>query len=93
MNLKRTAAKVRALLAEHFHNPRRQVAREARAQYIGELIAASMRGDDVDREPADWLRRLTELCGSHAEVEDIKQWYANERERLRKLTDDAEGLQ
>jgi hypothetical protein len=88
MSLNRTVAKVRALLAEHFNNPRRQAARQARAQYIGELVAASMRGEDVDREAADWLRRLTELCGHHAEVEDIRRWFANEQERLRKLTND-----
>jgi hypothetical protein len=84
---KRTADQVRALLTEHFNNPRRKEARQARAQYISELILANMRGDDVDCEATDWLRRLTELCGTHAEVEDIARWYANERDRLRKLTD------
>jgi hypothetical protein len=87
---KRTADRVRALLAEHFNNPRRQAARDARAKYISELIAANLRGDDVDREAADWLRRLTELCGPHAEDEDVARWYANERARLLKLTDGEE---
>jgi hypothetical protein len=76
---------VRNLLAEHIGNPARRAARAARARYISELIAANLRGDDVDREAADWLRRLTELCGPHADVADIARWYANERQRLEKL--------
>jgi hypothetical protein len=41
--------------------------------------------DIVDRDAADWLRRLTELCGPFAVVVDIARWYALERQRLEKL--------
>jgi hypothetical protein len=76
---------VRNLLAEHIGNPARRAARAARAQYIGDLIAANLRGDDVDREVADWLRRLVELCSPFADVADVARWYANERQRPEKL--------
>jgi hypothetical protein len=79
---------VRRLLAECFNNPQRNAARAARAQYIGELVSATCRGDDVDKEAGDWLRRLHELCGPHATVEDIARWYALEEQRLRKLADE-----
>ena len=77
---------VRRLLAHCFNNPVRRAAREARKQYILELMSASCRGEDVDREAEDWLHRLTELCGFHAEVEDIARWYQLEKARLQKLT-------
>ena len=76
---------VRNLLAEHIGNPRRQAARAARAEYIGQLFAASLHGEDVDRDAIDWLCLLTKLCGPHAEVEDVKHWYAIEEARLLKL--------
>jgi hypothetical protein len=82
---KRLASEVRALLAEHFNNPTRNAAREARAQYLGELIAATCRGDDTDCEAADWLKRLHELCGPHAHIKDISRWFELEQARLRKL--------
>jgi hypothetical protein len=80
-------AAVRNLLTACFNDPSRRAAREARALYIGELLAATMRDvpDIVDREAADWLTRLIELCGPHAEVADIARWYALERQRLEKL--------
>jgi len=40
----------------------------------------------VDPEADDWLHRLIELCGPHAEVEDIARWYQLEKARLQKLT-------
>jgi hypothetical protein len=78
---------VRNLLAEHIGNPRKRAARAARAQYIGELLAATMHDGEgiVDREAADWLRRLTELCAPHADVPDVARWYQLETERLTKL--------
>jgi hypothetical protein len=76
---------VRRLLAEHFGNPRRRAAREARACYLRELISATARGEDTDREAADWLARLRQLCGEHAAVEDIARWYEREQQRLRRL--------
>jgi hypothetical protein len=78
---------VRQLLHEHIGNPARRAARAARAQYIGELIAANLRGDDVNgsADAPSWLARLIELCGPHAAVADIAQWYVNERQRLEKL--------
>jgi hypothetical protein len=78
---------VRSLLAEHIGNPRKRAARAARTEYIMQLLAATMHdgADIVDREAADWLRRLTELCGAHADVDDVTRWYANERQRLEKL--------
>jgi hypothetical protein len=89
---KKTTDAVRALLAQHFSNPTRNAARQARAAYIGELFAASHRGDDVDHpvEAAEWLKRLHELCGPHAEIEDIKRWYQLEETRLLKLIDPQE---
>jgi hypothetical protein len=76
---------VRQLLADCFNNPARRAARDARARYIMELVSATACGDDTEREAADWLRRLTELCGPHADVADIARWFANERQRLEKL--------
>lgn len=66
-------------------NDLRRAALDARAQYIGELLAANLAGDDVDRESADWLRRLVEVCGAYAHVEGIASWYAAERKRLERL--------
>jgi hypothetical protein len=80
-----TIRQVRQLLSRHIGSEQRQSARQARATYISELLAATMRGDDTEREAQDWLRRLTELCEAHATVEDIARWYANEQERLRRL--------
>ncbi len=77
---------VRRLLAHCIGNPVRRSAREARKTYILELMSASYRGEDVDREAQDWLNRLSELCGPHAEVEDIARWYDLEKDRLEKLT-------
>jgi hypothetical protein len=77
---------VRRLLAHCLANPVRRAAREARRTYILELISASYRGEDVDREAQDWLNRLNELCDPHAEVEDIARWYQIEKARLEKLT-------
>ena len=77
---------VRRLLAHCIGNPVRRAARDARKQYVLELMTASYRGEDVDREAQDWLNRLNELCGPHAEVEDIARWYQLEKARLQKLT-------
>jgi hypothetical protein len=63
-------------------NPVRRAARDARKTYILELMSASYRGEDVDREAEEWLNRLNELCGPHAEVEDIARWYQLEKVRL-----------
>jgi hypothetical protein len=79
---------VRRLLAECFNNPQRNAARAARTQYIGELVSATSRGEDVDREAADWLQRLRDLVGPHAHIEDVARWYALEEQRLRKLADE-----
>lgn len=77
---------VRRLLAHCIGNPVRRAAREARKQYILELISAAYRGEDRDRDAEGWLNRLTELCGPHAGVEDITGWYQLEKSRLQKLT-------
>lgn len=77
---------VRRLLARCFNNPVRHAAREARKQYILELMSASYRGEDRDRDAEGWLNRLTELCGPHAGVEDITRWHQLEKSRLQKLT-------
>ena len=77
---------VRRLLAHCIGNPVRRAAREARKTYILELMSAAYRGEDVDREAEEWLNRLIELCGPHAEVEDIARWYQLEKSRLQKLT-------
>jgi hypothetical protein len=76
------ARQVRKIAAECFGNPVRQAARLARAQYIGELFAANLGGDDVDREARDWLARPQVLCAAHCHVIDIKRWYENESARL-----------
>ena len=88
MLTQQTVNQVRALLAECFNNPRKQAARAARAQYIGEIMGATYRDGVavVDREAGQWLGRLTALCGPHAEVADIARWYEIERNRLVKLT-------
>jgi hypothetical protein len=77
---------VRRLLAYCIGNPVRRAARDARKTYILELMSASDRGEDVDRDAEDWLNRLNELCGPHADVEDIARWYQIEKARLEKLT-------
>ena len=77
---------VRRLLAHCIDNPVRRAAREARKTYILELMSAPHRGEDVDREAQEWLNRLNELCGPHAEVDDIARWYQLEKARLEKLT-------
>ena len=77
---------VRRLLAHGIGNPVRRAAREARKTYILERMSASYRGEDVDREAHDWLNRLDELCGPHAEMEDIARWFQLEKARWEKLT-------
>lgn len=84
---------VRQLLAHCFHNPVRQAARAARTQFIMEMVAATSRGEDVDREATDWLQRLRDLVGPHAQIEDVTRWYALEEQRLRKLADGGGSLQ
>lgn len=80
---------VRDLIREHLCNPARRAAREARNQYILEIMSAAARGDEVDRDAADWLKRLRELCLPHMEVyekEGIAGWYRREENRLVALT-------
>lgn len=76
---------VRRLLAHCIGNPVRRAAREARKQYILELMSGAYRGEDVDRKAEAWLNRLNELCSPHAGVEDIARWYQIEKSRLQKL--------
>lgn len=51
---------------------------------ISALQAANISASSA-REAADWLQRLHELCGPHAEVEDFAHWFQPEETRLRKL--------
>jgi hypothetical protein len=61
----------------------RRAARDARSEYICQLLSASCRGDDVEREAADWLRRLRELVGPHLDADsDLDRWYEREEQRL-----------
>ena len=78
------AQQVRDLVADCFSNPRKNAARAARAQYLGELFGATYRdgADVVDREAGQWLCRLRALCAVHADVEDIAHWYKREEARL-----------
>jgi hypothetical protein len=76
------------LLAEHIGNPKRRAARQARQQYILELMAATSRGEDTCHEAAHWLRRLREMCAPHLAVyeqEGIRGWYEREEQRLLQL--------
>jgi hypothetical protein len=75
------------LLVECFNNQRHHAALATRAQYIGELLAATLRGDDTEAEPEarDWLARLEELCSEHADDARIAPWFDREQTRLRKL--------
>jgi hypothetical protein len=73
------------LFTEALAGQRPNTALRARMQYIAELLLASLQGDDTDREARDWLARLDELCGAHADDPQVTSWYEREQARLRKL--------
>jgi hypothetical protein len=65
---------------------RRYAARDARSEYICQLLAASCRRDDVEHEAADWLRRLRELMTPYLGADaDVDRWYEREEQRLLQL--------
>jgi hypothetical protein len=71
---------VRRLLAHCIGNPVRRAARQARANYLHEIIVGRS-----SRTPAQWLERLHDLVGPHKEIEDVARWYAIETRRLEEM--------
>jgi hypothetical protein len=73
------------LFTEALAAQRHTAARAARLQHIAELLLATCQGDDTDQEARDWLARLEEVCGEHADDPHVSAWYDREQMRLRKL--------
>ena len=78
---------LRRLLFEALGTDRTVAARRARDWYIRDLLAATLRGDDTDREAAFWLATLSELVGPfRGACPDVDRWLDREEQRLLKLT-------